>query len=133
MRQKRDCEERGLETEKGSLVPLVLTTSSGMERACEDMLKRLAHKNAEKRGERYSYSNVINHLGTRLRFSLLREVLIALTGERGIPFSKYGKTREEHDMYFVNFNLVPGQSKLQTNLDRCKNEYLPQIMTWFHV
>ena len=75
------------------------------------MLKRLAHKIAEKRGERYS--DVINHLRTRLRFSLLRGVLIALTGERGMPSSKCEKTREEHDMYSVNFNLVPEQTSYE--------------------
>ena len=71
------------------------------------MLKRLAQKIAKKRGERYS--DVINHLRTRIRFSLLRGVLVALTGERGTPSHKSDKVNEDHDMYSVNFNLVPEQ------------------------
>ena len=98
--KKREYEERVLQTEKGSFVPVVLTTSGGMGPACKNMLKRLAQKISEKRGERYS--DVINHLRTRIRFSLLRGVLVALTGERGAP----SKIREEHDMHSVNFNLV---------------------------
>ena len=110
--KKREYEERVLQTEKGSFVPLVLTTSGGMGPGCKDMLKRLAQKIAEKRGERYS--DVINHLRTRLRFSLLRGVLVALTGERGIPSHKCSdKIREEHDMYSVNFNLVPEQTSYE--------------------
>ncbi len=102
--QKKEYEERVLQTEKGSFVPLVLTTSGGMGPGCKDMMKRLARKIADKRGE--SYANVINHLRTRIRFALLRGVLIALTGERGKP------TREQdtnHDLYDVNMNLIPSK------------------------
>ena len=53
------------------------------------ILKRLAQKIAKKRGERYS--DVINHLRTRIRFSLLRGVLVALTGERGTKVIKSWK------------------------------------------
>ena len=71
------------------------------------MLKRLAQKIVKKRGERYS--DVINHLRTRIRFSLLRGVLVALTGERGTPSHKSNKVKEDQDMYSVNLNLVPEQ------------------------
>ena len=105
------CNVKLLQTEKESFVPLVLTTSGGMGPGCKDMLKRLAHKIAEKRGEKYS--DVINHLRTRIRFSLLRGVLVALTGERGIQSNKDEKLREEHDMYSVNFNLIPEQTSYE--------------------
>ena len=103
--KRAEYEERVLQTEKGSFVPMIFTTSGGMGPACKNMLKRLAQKIAEKRGE--SYPDVINHIRTRIRFSLLRGVLIALTGERGTPSNRHEKTREDHDMYNVNFNLVP--------------------------
>jgi hypothetical protein len=64
--KKREYEEQVLQTEKGSFIPVVLTTSRGMRPACKNMLKRLAQKISEKRGERYS--DVINHLETRIRF-----------------------------------------------------------------
>ena len=44
---------------------------------------RPAQKIADKRGDKYCH--VINHVRTRLRFALLKGVLIALTGERGRP------------------------------------------------
>ncbi len=75
--------------------------------ACKNMLKRLAQKIADKRGE--GYSNVINHLRTRLRFAILKGVLIALTGERG-KHTKDPDAQEDRDLYSVNFNLIP-QSK----------------------
>ena len=92
-----------LQTEKGSFVPVVLITSGGMGPACKDMLKRLAQKITAKRGE--SYPHIINHLRTRIRFSLLRGVLVAITGERGTPTNS--KAKEDRDMYNVNYNLVP--------------------------
>ncbi len=78
--QKRgEYEERVIQSEKGSFIPLVFTTLGGMAPACNKLNKKIA----EKRNERYAH--VINHIRTRLRFSLLRGILISLTGERGKP------------------------------------------------
>ena len=44
--------------------------------------KRVAELISSKRGEKYS--DVVNHIRTRIRFSLLKSVLIAVRGERGI-------------------------------------------------
>ncbi|MCP4458807.1 MAG: hypothetical protein GY816_12410 [Cytophagales bacterium] len=100
--QKRaEYEERVLQSEKGSFVPLVFTTLGGMAPACNELNKKLAERIAEKRKERYSY--VINHIRTRLRFSLLRGILVSLTGERGKPNSNAG----DNNLYNVSFNLIP--------------------------
>ena len=95
--KKRKYEERVLQSEKGSFVPLVFTTAGGMAPACTQLNKKLAKKISEKRRE--SYASVINHIRTRLRFALLRTVLIALRGERGKP-----KLRDTE--YYENFNDV---------------------------
>ncbi len=73
------------------------------------MNKRLAQKIADKRGEKYCV--VISHVRTRLRFALLRGVLIALTGERGKP--NEDKKRID-DMYNVDLNLIPEMKSYET-------------------
>jgi len=60
--------------------------------------KRLVQMMATKRNE--DYKDVINHIRTRVRFSLLRSVLIAVRGERG-------KKRSAQLIASVAFNMVP--------------------------
>ncbi len=115
--KKREYEERVLQTEKGSFVLLVLTTSGGMGPGCKDMLKRLARKIADKRSE--SYANVISHLRTRIRFALLRGVLIALTGERGKPTKESDSIQ---DLYDINMNLIPSTRSYEPCSDMLKEE-----------
>ena len=64
--------------------------------------KRVAELISVKRGE--TYSDVVNHIRTRLRFSLLKSVLIAIRGERG-------KRRKTADVPIsdLSLNLVPDQ------------------------
>ncbi len=81
-REKKQCyEERVLESEKGTFVPLVFTTSGGCGPLCTVFIQRLASKIADDQGE--AVSQVVNHIRTRLRFALLRCTLIALRGVRG--------------------------------------------------
>ena len=47
------------------------------------------------------YSHVMNHIRVRLRFALLRSVLIALRGERG-RFQKPDNSNEN-----ISFNMIP--------------------------
>ena len=47
-----------------------------MGQACDEMNKRLAGRIAERKSEHYPL--VINHVRTRLRFSLLRGILVSL-------------------------------------------------------
>ena len=78
--------DRVKEVEKGSFTTLVFSTTGGMGQQATEFLKSLAHKIADKRDERYS--DVIGFLRTKLRFSLLRSVLIAVRGKRGKPSAK---------------------------------------------
>ncbi len=79
----------------------ILTWAGGTGPACSKVIKRIAGKIAEKKGEQYSH--VMGYLRTRLRFSLLRSVLIAVRGVRGKPM-------KEPFIGSVAFNLVPASS-----------------------
>ncbi len=91
-------QERVLETEKGSFEPLVFLTTGGTGPSCTRVIKQIAGKISERRGEEYSH--VMGFVRTRLRFSLLRSVLIAVRGVRG-------KVIREPHVGFVPFNLIP--------------------------
>ena len=71
-----------LQVEKGSFSPLIFSTTGGMGPEATRYHKRVAELISSKRGEKYS--DVVNHIRTRIRFSLLKSVLIAVRGERGI-------------------------------------------------
>ena len=96
--------DRILQVEKASFVPLVFTTSGGMGPECEKANKKIAEKIAWKRNE--LYSGVMNHVRTRLRFALLKSVLVAVRGYRGRAIKG-----REMDVHEIDFNLIPG--------DRC--------------
>ena len=97
---KKDMyEERVRESEKGSFIPLVFTTSGGMGPLCSVLVKRLSEKIAESHSE--ALSQVTNHIRTRLRFALLRSTLVALRGVRGIKKQIYSNIDS------ISFNLIP--------------------------
>ena len=48
-----------------------------------------------------SYANVINHIRTRLRFALLRSILVAVRGYRG------NSTNNINNLNELAFNLIP--------------------------
>ena len=91
--------ERVLTVEKGSFTPLVYTTFGGWAPQAVRYHKRLAKLIANKRNEEYHH--VINHIRTRIRFSLLRSVLIAIRGERG------KKQPPSQPLASVSFNMIP--------------------------
>ena len=91
--------ERVRQVEKASFEPLVFLTTGGMGPRCTATIQKLARKIADKRQE--SYPDVMSFIRTKLRFSLLRSVLIAIRGERGKP-----SAREPH-LGYVAFNMVP--------------------------
>ena len=74
-------QDRVLETEKGSFEPLVFLTTGGSGPSCTKVIKRVSAKKSDKKGEQYAL--VIGFIRTRLRFSLLRSVLIAVRGMSG--------------------------------------------------
>ena len=65
--------------------------------------KRLAELISRKRGE--AYADVVNHIRTKIRFSLLKSILLAIRGERG-------RRRKENEvpMADLSLNLVPDQA-----------------------
>ena len=87
-----------VESEKESFSPMVFLTSGGMGPRCTNILKILADRIAVKREELYSH--VVTHLRTRLRFALLKSVLIAIRGVRG-------KVGRERMIGRVSLNLTP--------------------------
>ena len=99
--KKGKYNDRILQTEKASFVPLVFTTTGGLGKECDKLNKKLADLIAAKRGE--SYADVIKHIRTRLRFSLLRSTLVALRGFRG----RSNITQGEENLEQISFNLIP--------------------------
>ena len=61
--------------------------------------KRLAEKICQKRND--SYAKVVSTMRTRVRFSILRSVLMAVRGERG-KWSGYGRSISD-----TAFSLIP--------------------------
>ena len=95
----RKYNSRVLTVEKGSFTPLVYTTFGGWAPQAVKYHKRLAELISKKQNE--DYHQVINHIRTRVRFSLLRSVLIAVRGERG------KRQPASHPISSVSFNMVP--------------------------
>ena len=104
--KKRDYNNRVLQVEKGSFVPLILSTTGGMGPESTKFHRRLAELVATKRGEEYSH--VVSHIRTRLRFAILRCTLVAIRGERG------RRRRTESPLSDVSFNLVPERDSYET-------------------
>ena len=90
---------RVISVEKGTFTPLVYTTFGGWGPQAARYHKRLAELISRKRNE--DYHHVINHIRVKVRFSLLRSVLIAVRGERG------RKTTSSQSISSTAFNLVP--------------------------
>ena len=70
------------------------------------MNKHLAQKIADKRGDKYCH--VINCMRTRLRFALLKGVLIVMTGERGRPTKNKATASEMCD---IDYRMSPSKLK----------------------
>ena len=79
--KKRKYGERCRQSEKGGFCCLVHSTTGGMAPECEAFNKQLAHRIADKRKD--DYSAVANYIRTKIRFALLKSVLISLRGVRG--------------------------------------------------
>ena len=77
---------------------LVFLTTGGSGPSCTKVIKRVAAKILAKRGEQYAH--VMGFIKTRLRFSLLQSVLIAVRGVRG-------KAVKEAHVGFIPFNIIP--------------------------
>ena len=97
--KKRCYNNRIIQVEKATFTPLIFSTTGGMAHECTLFHKKIAQLISEKSKEEYSH--VMNHLRTRLRFTLLKSTLIAIRGERG-------KSRKpESSLSELSFNTVP--------------------------
>ena len=97
--KKRNYNQRIIQVERATFTPLVFSTSGGMAPECTKYHRRIAEKIAMKTKE--EYSQVMNHLRTRIRFTLLRSTLIAVRGERGKSRKPQGTITE------ISFNMIP--------------------------
>lgn len=79
--KKRAYDERVILMEKGTFTPIVISTSGGVGIEADRHHKRIASLIARKR--RQSYADALNYIRTRLRFCLLKSVLITIRGVRG--------------------------------------------------
>ena len=95
--KKRHYNERVQEVEKGSFTPIVGSTFGGWGKEAEKHHKRIATLIANKKNE--EYTDVINYVRTRLRFSVLKSVLTAVRGVRG-------KSRVADPISIISFNLI---------------------------
>ena len=94
----RKYNSRVISVERGSFTPLIYSTFGGWGPQATRYHKRLAEKLSDKQHE--SYSDVLSHMRTRIRFSLLRSVLVAVRGERG------KKQHAAKPLSSTSFNLV---------------------------
>ncbi len=96
----RQYQHRVLQTEKASFTPLVYSTHGGMAPQSIVFHKKLAGLIAEKRNE--TYNDVQRCMRTKLRFAMLKSVLVSIRGTRG------GRSRKlETPLSCVSFNLIP--------------------------
>ena len=103
----RKYNSRILTVEKGSFTPLVYTTSGGWApHQAVKYHRRLAELISKKQNE--DYHQVMNHIRTRVRFSLLKSVLIAVRGERG------KRITAAQPISAVSFNMVPDATSYES-------------------
>jgi hypothetical protein len=95
--KKAKYTERILQVEKASFTPIVGSTFGGWGEEANKYHKRIASLIADKRNE--NYADVINHIRTRLRFCVLKSVLMAIRGIRG-------RAREAAPLSSMSFNLI---------------------------
>lgn len=79
--KKRGYNEQVIQMEKSKFTPIVMSTSGGVGIKADRHHKRITSMIAEKRRE--SYADVLNYVRPRLRFCLLKSILIALRGVCG--------------------------------------------------
>ena len=98
--KKRDYKQRVIQVEKGSFTPLIFSTTGGMGPEATVYHKRVAELISAKKKE--EYADVMKHIRTRLRFCILRGVLIAIRGDRGRK-----KRLQRCPVGEIPYNLIP--------------------------
>ena len=97
--QNQNQNQRIIQVEKATFTPLVFSTMGGMAKECARYHKRMAVLISNKTKE--EYSNVVNHIRTRVRFTILKSTLVAIRGQRGKPTKEYTNICE------LSFNTLP--------------------------
>ena len=99
--KKNQYNERILQVDKGSFVPVIFSTFGGMGAEATSYHKRIASLISLKKKE--EYADVVCYIRTRIRFSLLKSVLMAVRGVRG-------KSKEipTAPISTLSFNLLNG-------------------------
>ncbi len=101
--KKQKYNQRVINVEKGTFCPLVYSTSGGTGLECSNHHKRVAHAIAMKRNEKYS--DVISYIRTKIRFALLKSVLVSIRGARGPQ-----KPVKGIPVAAVSFGLIPDEA-----------------------
>ena len=95
--KKTEYGPRAREVEKAALTAAVISTSGGMGKEMDMLVRQIAKKLSVKRGERYS--ETVGSVRRRIRFNPLRTCLIALRG--------YKNTTAPDSIRDLDFNLRP--------------------------
>ena len=103
--KKKSYNQRVVQVEKASFTSLIFTTSGGMAPECTRYHKKVAQLISRKTKE--EYSKVMNHLRTRIRFTILKSTLLAVRGERGKPY------RRKENITELCFNTIPEKSSVE--------------------
>jgi len=83
--------------EHATFTPAVLSTSGGMGKEMDRLVRQIAMKLSLNRGERYS--DTVGFIRRRIRFDLLRTCVISLRG--------YKKSSVPDEICTLDFNLRP--------------------------
>ena len=102
--KKRSYNDRVIEVEKATFVPLVFSTTGAMGKEATNFHKQLATLLAQKRN--ISYSDAMAYVRCRLRFCILKTTLIALRGYRGSVCQGRG-TGDNDD---IEIDLMPSDT-----------------------
>ena len=79
--KKKLYNQRVIQVEKGTFCPAIFSCNGGASKETSKLLKQIAGKLAEKRGEEYSVT--IGFIRKRIAFDILKSCLISLRGTRG--------------------------------------------------
>ena len=85
--KKTEYLPRVLQVEKATFTPAVFSTSGGIGKEADKLIRRMAERMSAKRGE--TYSSVVSFLRRRFRFDQLKTCIIALRGYKK-PSSRGG-------------------------------------------
>ena len=85
--------------ERATFTPVVFSTTGGIGKEAQILLKKIAEKTSRKSGQQYS--DVMKFLRVRVRFDLLKTTIIVLRGARG------KRTSTPVNIEDVDMNLIP--------------------------